>query len=208
MEKQEQSVKEESENDETEVEVINAEEESDEVDDDEQEETPEVVEVTRGEIEELKQQSEEFREKYFRRTADLDNLRKRFKREKEQYQKYANYELLRDLLEILDNFERARDTMEFENEEVREGMQMIDNQLRGLLEKYDVEPVDAEGEPFDPQEHEGMMREEREDLDRQVVLEVFKKGYKLHDRILRPASVKVGIPVKSSSEQDDETEQE
>jgi molecular chaperone GrpE len=107
------------------------------------------------------------------------------------------------LLEVIDNFDRALDSLEFESEDVRDGVLMIQDQLYDLLEKYDVELIKAEGEPFDPHKHEGMMREEKEELDRQEVLEVFQEGYQLHDRVLRPASVKVGVPTASGQEDED-----
>ncbi|MGM0381141.1 MAG: nucleotide exchange factor GrpE [bacterium] len=162
-----------------------------------EENEPEMIEIEMEELEQLKDQRDEMEEKYLRRTADLKNLRDRTKQEKQELMKYANDNLLADLLEVIDNFDRALQQMNFENEEVAEGVEMIKSQLDDLLDKYDVEPIKAEGEPFDPHKHEGMMREEREDLEQKEVLEVFKKGFKLHDRVLRPASVKVGVPVSS-----------
>lgn len=170
------------------------EDESDEQPDPEDEE--ELVEVNRSDLEELREQRDEFEDKYLRKMADLQNLRKRKKREREEYEKYAHEDITRDMLEIMDNFERALDNMNFENESVREGVEMIRDQLLELLSKYDVQPMEAEGETFDPHRHEAMMKEEREDVDEQTVVEVFKRGYSLHDRVLRPASVKVGMPAK------------
>lgn len=154
-------------------------------------------------MERLREEREEFREKYLRKVADLENLRKRKDQQLREHRKYAHRDLLGDLLEVLDNFERALESMEFENEDVREGCEMIHQQLRELLERYDVEPMRAEGEPFDPHRHEGMMQEEREDLDRSEVLEVFKEGYVYHDRVLRPARVKVGRPAVEEAEEDE-----
>ncbi len=168
----------------------------------EEDETPEET------IERLREEKEEFREKYLRKVADVENLRKRKEEELRQQRKYAHRELLEDLLEVQDNFERALKSMEFENEDVREGSEMIHRQLEELLERYDVEPMRAEGEPFDPHRHEGMMQEEREDLDRSEVLEVFKEGYVYHDRVLRPARVKVGVPPSEDAGEDDEPEEE
>lgn len=153
-------------------------------------------------IEQLKEERDEYKEKYLRKSADLKNLRERKEKERKEYMKFANKSLLKDLLEVIDNLERALDSNEKseEGEGLKEGVEMIFNQLHELLENYDVEKIDAEGEPFDPHMHEGMMREEMDDLDEQKVLEVFQEGYKLHDRVLRPAQVKVGVP---SSKQDD-----
>ncbi len=166
----------------------------------------EMVEVEKVKLDELEQEADEFREKYYRRTADLDNLRKRFRREEKKFKKYANADLLEDLLEVMDNFERALDSIEFDNDEVSRGVEMIYEQLSDLLDRYKVEPIEAAGEVFDPEKHDGMMREERDDLDQQTVLEVFQKGYKLYDRILRPASVKVGVPAETGEEADEDNE--
>lgn len=165
-----------------------------------EEQEDEIVEISRSELEALKEERDEFEQKFMRKTADLDNLRKRKEKEKDELRKFAHTDLLSDLLEVIDNFDRALDSLELESEDVRDGVLMIQNQLHELLEKYDVEPIEAEGEPFDPHKHEGMMREEKEELDRQVVLEVFQEGYQLHDRVLRPASVKVGVPASSGQE--------
>lgn len=164
---------------------------------------PKTKEEWKERVETLKEERDEIKEKYLRKVADLDNLRKRTKEEKEKQRKYANKNLLEDLLETLDNFDRALDSMEFESEEVADGIKMIRNQLDDLLSKYQVSKIDAKGEPFDPNYHEGMMQEERDDLDSRKVLEVFQEGYTLHDRVLRPAQVKVGVPSSSNNDSSD-----
>lgn len=160
----------------------------------------EMVEVSSKKLDELRNERDQLEDKYLRKVADFDNLKKRVREEKREFKKYAHTELLADLLEIQDNFARALESMDIENEDVREGVEMIQSQLDDLLEKYDVEPIQADGERFDPHKHEGMMREQREDVDEQTVVEVFKKGYKLHDRVLRPASVKVAVPADRKDE--------
>lgn len=180
---------------------------SDEAEGEDNQESPdksedELVEIKKSEYESLKEERDEFEEKFLRKTADLDNLRKRKEKEKDELRKYAHTDILSDLIEVIDNVDRAIESLDIENDDVSEGVRMIKNQLHELIEKYDVEPIDAQDQPFDPHKHEGMMREERDDLNEQRVIEVFKKGYKLHDRILRPASVKVGVP---SSENDEES---
>jgi len=166
----------------------------------------EMVEVSSQKLDELRNERDELEDKYLRKVADFDNLKKRVREEKQEFKKYAHTEVLADLLEIQDNFERALESMEIENEDVREGVGMIQSQLNDLLKKYDVEPIEAEGKRFDPHKHEGMMREEREDVDKQTVAEVFKKGYKLHDRVLRPASVKVAVPANTDDEHSENEE--
>lgn len=168
---------------------------------DSEDENQDLTEVERLEetVNTLKEERDELKEKYLHKAADMDNLKKRHEEEKQKIRRYANKDVLTDLLEVIDNFNRALDSMEFESEEVRDGIVMIHRQLEDLLEDHDAEPIEAEGEPFDPNVHEAMMQEEVEGLDEQVVLEVFKDGYRLQDRVLRPAQVKVGVPVKQDS---------
>lgn len=161
----------------------------------------------RNKLEEIKQERDELEEKFLRKTADLDNLRKRKEEEKDRLKKYGHKGVLEDLLEVLDNFNRALDSMEFESEEVKEGIDLIDRQLRELLEKHGATSMEAEGEPFDPNYHEAMMQEEQDDLDEQTVLEVFKEGYTLYDRVLRPAQVMVGVPSSNNEDNDATSEQ-
>lgn len=166
-----------------------------------EEENEELTEVEQLEetVDTLKEERDELKEKYLRKAADMDNLKKRHEEEKQKIRKYANKDVLADLLEVLDNFNRALDSMEFESDEVRDGIHMIHRQLEDVLENHDAEPIDAEGEPFDPNVHEAMMQEEVEGLDQQVVLDVFKEGYRLNDQVLRPAQVKVGVPAEKPS---------
>lgn len=156
------------------------------------------TEQLRQQLETVKSERDELEEKYLRKVADMDNLRKRAEEEKDKLRKYAHKDVLEDLLEVIDNFNRALDSMEFESEDVADGIQMIRRQLMELLEKHHAKPMEAEGDTFDPNYHEAMMQEERSDLNEQTVLEVFKQGYSLHDRVLRPAQVKVGVPSESS----------
>lgn len=158
------------------------------------------VEELEEKVEALEQERDEFKEKYLRKMADLDNLKKRHEEEKDKLRKYAHKDVLSDLLEVIDNFDRALDSMNFESEEVADGIDMISRQLKEVLEKHNAEPIDAEGEPFDPNIHEAMMQEEDPALEEERVKEVFQKGYRLHDRILRPAQVKVGVPSQDTDE--------
>lgn len=162
---------------------------------------PETREEYEELVETLRDERDELKEKYLRKVADLDNLRKRKEEEKERQRKYANKNLLKDLLEVIDNFDRALESMDSDSGEVEDGIRMIRKQLDELLDKYDVERIDAENQPFDPNYHEGMMQEERDGLDQRTVLEVFQEGYVLHDQVLRPAQVKVGVPEKTEEEE-------
>lgn len=166
----------------------------------------ESIEVSRSEWDNLKDERDEFHDKYMRKMADLQNLRKRKQQEKKEYVKYAHRDMARDLLEVIDNFDRALENMEFENESARDGIQMIREQMLDLLERHHVQSMDAQGDPFDPHRHEALAQEEREDLDQEKVVEVFREGYTLHDRVLRPAGVKVGVPAdQTTSDSTDDT---
>ncbi len=161
------------------------------------------TEMLEEKVNNLKEERDELKEKYLRKMADMDNLKKRHEDEKEKLRKYAQKDLLSDLLEVIDNFDRALDSMNFESEEVADGIDMINRQLREVLEKHDAEPIEAKGESFDPNVHEAMMQEEDPDVKEERVKEVFQKGYTLHDRVLRPAQVKVVVPGEESLDEDE-----
>ena len=150
-----------------------------------------------AEIKTLKENIETIKADYIRQLADKENIRKRFEREKSEYYDYALSEVLRELLEVLDNFERALDSQDKEDgKSFREGVQMIYKQLRDLLSKQGVTPIDIEDKKFDPHVHQAFMTEESDEVDEPEVSEEFQRGYKLHSRLLRPSLVKVIVPRK------------
>ncbi|GGJ09352.1 hypothetical protein GCM10010885_18070 [Alicyclobacillus cellulosilyticus] len=136
------------------------------------------------------------RQQLLRVHADFDNFRKRTRQEKEDLQKFAAQKLLSDLLPVVDNFERALAafTAEGASAELRAGVEMVHRQLLGILEKHGVRPMDVVGQPFDPSLHEAVMQEPAGEgvAPGTVVLEL-QKGYWLHDKVLRPAMVKVSV---------------
>lgn len=132
------------------------------------------------------------REALLRKVADFENLKKRAEREKADYIRFGLTETMRDLLGVLDNFERALAHAPAAGvEDFRAGVEMIARQLSDVLRKYGVTEVPALDTPFDPQFHEAVMREETSEVPPGTVLQVFQKGYVLNDRLLRPAMVKV-----------------
>jgi molecular chaperone GrpE len=151
-----------------------------------------------GELQSKAEESADFLNKYKRSLADMENLRKRTVQEKQDSLKYANFNIVGDLLVVLDDFQRAIDA--FKEDESKdatsfaEGIQMIEKQFADLLfTKYKVEKYGEEGEVFDPNLHQAMMMEEGKDK-KEIVTQVFRKGYKLHDRVVRPAQVKISKP--------------
>jgi molecular chaperone GrpE len=134
-----------------------------------------------------------FRDLALRSQADFDNFRKRAAREKEDAVKYANGAMLERLLPILDNFElglnAARATAE--NSPILAGMDMVSKQLHDFLLQHGVEPVPAEGTKFDPNLHEAVAQEASRTVPEGHVVRQLRKGFKLKDRLLRPATVVV-----------------
>ena len=131
-------------------------------------------------------------EALLRKSADFENLKRRTEREKTDFFKFALAEVIRDLLAVLDNFERAMEHKETaRDEDFRAGVTMIAKQLGETLRKYGLSEIPAEGLPFDPNMHEAIAREETDAAPAGTVLSVLQKGYALNDRLLRPARVKV-----------------
>ena len=133
----------------------------------------------------------ELNERIVRLTADFDNFRKRAQREKDEARQFANQGLLEKLLPVLDNFEMALTAVKDADPSVRDGVQMILDQLLGVLKESGVEPVDATGKPFDPNLHEALSQEETTEVEEGTVVQQVQRGYKLNDRLVRPARVVV-----------------
>jgi molecular chaperone GrpE len=134
----------------------------------------------------------EWRDRYMRTLADFDNYRKRADREKQDFFKYALAGSMRDLLPILDNFDRALDHAE-QGDEFHRGVALIYKQLFDVLKKHGVRVIDDANVRFDPNIHEAVVRAEDPSVPEQTVVEILQKGYFLHDRLLRPAMVKVAV---------------
>lgn len=134
-----------------------------------------------------------FRDLALRSQADFENFRKRALREKEDAVKYANASFLEKLIPILDNFELGLNAARAgaENSPILAGMDMVAKQLTDFLLGTGVEPVNAEGLPFDPNLHEAVAQEASADVPEGTVIRQLRRGYKLRDRLLRPATVVV-----------------
>lgn len=151
------------------------------------------VSAEEGEAERLQARIDELEDQLLRIAADFENYRKRTARQYEQQVKQANERLLGDLLEIVDNFERALSTENGESapESFRKGVEMIFIQLTTLLTKYDVTPIEAVGQPFDPNLHEAVMQVDSDEYSEGMVALEVSKGYMLGDKVLRHS--KVGV---------------
>ena len=161
----------------------------------EKENAKDKVELTNEEIEAMNKRVSEAEEKALRYQAELINYRKRKDEETEKKLKYANEDLILEILPVLDNFERAikmdDDNLEDEVSQFLSGMKMVYASLTKAIEKFGVKEIDALGKPFDATYHQAVMTEEVKDKDKDIVLEVYQKGYILKDKVIRPAMVKV-----------------
>jgi molecular chaperone GrpE len=149
-------------------------------------ETPETATDPASEV-------EKFRDLALRSRAELDNYRKRVVREKEEAIRYANSSLLESLLPILDNFElglgAAKSTPEAAG--IVQGLGMVRKQLEDFLRDHGVDTLDAEGKPFDPNLHEAVAQESSAEVPEGNVIRQLRRGFKLKDRLIRPATVVV-----------------
>ena len=144
-------------------------------------------------LQEMEKKAAENYEKYVRAAAELDNYKKRAVREKADAIKYGNENLLRDILPLVDNMDRAMEHACNSDDfnAFREGMKMLKQQLLSCLQKHGVEPIEAVGKDFDPHVHEAMLQVESKEHEESKVVGEFERGYLLNGRLLRPAKVSV-----------------
>ncbi len=142
-------------------------------------------------IEELEKELAAAKEAHIRTLAEYDNYRKRSVKEKESIYTDAKVSCLSELLPVLDNFDRALNVRQADAETYKKGMEMISNSFTEILKKLGVEAFGEKGEEFDPNFHNAVMSVEDDELGENTIAEVFNKGYKLGDRVLRHAVVKV-----------------
>ena len=166
----------------------------------------EVSTVTPEQLEELKQRAakaDEHWERLVRTTADFDNYKKRATREKGDAIKFANEQLIGKLIPVLDALDRALTATQNAQQEsapsLQAGVAMVYQQLKTTLAEAGLEEVNAAGKPFDPNLHEAVSQRETTEVPEGLVVEQMRKGYKLRERLLRPASVVVAKPPQPGS---------
>ncbi len=149
-------------------------------------------------IEELKQQLAEAQaearashDRFLRERAELENFKKRMQREKAEALRFASEPLIRELLPVVDNLERALEHDSGDGQSVRDGVRLVLKSLLELLDRHGVKRIDAVGEPFDPSRHEAMAQVPSAEHEPNQVIAQHHSGYLLHDRLLRPALVTV-----------------
>ena len=157
------------------------------------------IERLREALEAKSREAEEQRERYLRTAAEFDNARKRAAREREEYTRYANESLLRELLPVLDNFDRALQAARGEAgaAAVTAGIELIQRELLRVLEKVGVTPFVSVGQPFDPERHEAVARVPAVHQPEGTVVSETARGYMLNGRVLRAAMVTVATPPDS-----------
>lgn len=152
-------------------------------------------EALQAEMAQLQKDAEEAHNRYLRTLADFDNFRKRQRDEMTRMCDYAREGVIGKILPIMDNFDRALQAAEAQHsyEALVEGVNMTVKQLKDMLEKEGVEPIEAVGQEFNPELHEAMMRVPTEEHPENTIVDEFEKGYTLNGKVLRPAKVRVAV---------------
>jgi molecular chaperone GrpE len=143
------------------------------------------------------EEAKETYDRLLRVSAEFENYKKRSAREMEEFKKYANQSLLKEMLSVVDNLELAITSSQdgkTADKTLIEGLNLTLNEILRVFEKFNVTPIEAKGKTFDPAYHEAVMREETDDYPENTVISEFQKGYLIHDRLLRPAMVVVAVP--------------
>jgi molecular chaperone GrpE len=174
---------------------------------DENEDTVELddpVKKLAAELESKEKEAQETYDRLLRISAEFENYKKRTAREAEEFRKYANQALIKEMLSVVDNLElaiRSSKGKESPDDGLVEGLDMTHKEILRVFEKFKVTPIDATGQPFDPNFHEAVMQEETDDNPENMVINEFQKGYMIHDRLLRPAMVVVAKPKTDGTNQ-------
>lgn len=166
----------------------------------------EIVEEEEGpsELEQAQQEAKDLRDQMLRMQAETDNLRKRLQKEKQDSVQFANQRLIKQLIPIFENLDRALKAPDTNVESLKEGVQLTADQALALFKKENVEPIKAVGELFDPSIHEVLSQMESNDHDENTVIEEFSKGYRMNGRVLIPSRVVIAKkPVKTETDDKD-----
>jgi molecular chaperone GrpE len=157
--------------------------------------SPAALEAITAERDRLASETSELQDRFLRFQAEFQNFRKRADKDRLEFSEYASMEAVRTLLPIIDDFERALQT-ETTDKTYAQGMDLIRQRLFDTLKKLGLEPINAQGEPFDPHVHHAVEMVETEDAPDHTVLAEFQRGYNFKGRLLRPAMVKVAVEPK------------
>jgi molecular chaperone GrpE len=140
-------------------------------------------------------------DRLLRASAEFDNYKKRSSREMEEFRKFANQSLIKEMLSVVDNLELAMNSTNGHkaiDKDLLQGLEMTHKEILKVFEKFNVKPIDAKGQPFDPTFHEAVMQEETNDSPKNTVINELQRGYMIHDRLLRPSMVVVAKPKENN----------
>ena len=152
--------------------------------------------VQTEELERLRQERDTLLDRLARLQAEFDNFRKRSTREQQEFRDYALADALQSLLPVVDSFDRALHSPARDSDEFHAGIELINRQFHDALAKLGVEPIAARGEPFDPNLHQAVQMVETDEAEHHHILDELQRGYKLKNRLLRPAMVRVATKPK------------
>jgi molecular chaperone GrpE len=147
-----------------------------------------------AQLEAKEQESKENYDRLLRVSAEFENYKKRTSRELEEFRKFANQSLIKELLSVVDNLELAMNSTNGHqtiDQSLLQGLEMTHNEILKVFEKFNVKPIEAKGQVFDPTFHEAVMQEETDEVDPNTVVNELQKGYLIHNRLLRPSMVVV-----------------
>ncbi len=150
-----------------------------------------------ADLETAKQEAKETYDRFLRVSAEFENYKKRSAREMDDFRKYANQSLVKEMLAVVDNLERALNSSNGNSSNdkcMADGVNLTLKEILKVFEKFNVKPIESIGQPFDPNFHQAMMQEETEDYSENTVITELQKGYLIHDRLLRPSMVVVAAP--------------
>jgi len=151
-------------------------------------------------IRHLEEEVQDAKDRYLRTLAEMDNMRRRQERERQDLLKYASEKLLQDLLPVLDSFEKASSAGGAEaGSAIVEGIRMVHKQLTHVLETNGLKAVESVGKPFDPNLHQAIQRIDADDVDEETVKDEYQRGYTLNGRLIRPSMVSVLVPKSGPS---------
>ncbi len=156
-------------------------------------------------LEQKAKEAAEAHDKYLRTSADFDNYRKRIQRDLADFRKYANEQMARELLSVVDHLslaiKHAAEAGET-SDGLRQGVELVYKQLRDVLEKFGITSFASQGEPFDPAKHEAIMQEATDAVPENMVVQVFQEGYLYHDKVLRHARVSVSRKPRAGEQEE------
>jgi molecular chaperone GrpE len=174
-------------------------------------EEPRTEETTETAVEEvsqedkLKEEIAQFKDKYLRAHAEIDNIKKRMERERHEIAKYGKESLIKDFLLVYDAIEKGiamGKSLHPDEKNFIQGLEMMEKLFLEVLKRHGVEPIKTTGEAFDPHHHEAMLQVETDDMETGMVAQEMERGFKIHDRVLRPAKVSVSNRKEKGKEEE------